>query len=226
MDSLRNMRTGYMAIRTEQRPFNFDKTDAVTLVVGPEKYEMVVHGNVVADKSEFFKMALKKDWREGQLRTIDFPTDDPTTMRDYINFLYNQHLPTAHVEIPNVDRMDHHHRLGELYILADRLLDSTCTKAVIEEMIEIVYYTRDGAPGRLPGQHTIDALYASTQEESPMRRLLVDMYLCYGDERNLEPPPNQSFVSDLIQAMFKNVKDGEYPKKQRGAKLRAADYFD
>jgi hypothetical protein len=56
----------------------FDKDKAVTLVVGeePGKYELLVHAGRIFANSEFFKTALKREWLEGQTRTINITADD------------------------------------------------------------------------------------------------------------------------------------------------------
>lgn len=70
----------------------------MTLVVGEEpwKYELLVHASRVSANSEFFKAALKREWLEGQARTINMPTDDWRTMTDYLNFTYSGKLPTTY----------------------------------------------------------------------------------------------------------------------------------
>lgn len=54
-------------------PSSFDKTDLVTLLVGPNEHEIAVYGIFLTRSSEFFKAALKKEWVEGQTRVIKLP---------------------------------------------------------------------------------------------------------------------------------------------------------
>lgn len=68
-------------------PINFDKGDSVTLIVGPEKHELLVHANYIVRSSKFFKTALKKEWREGQTRTISLPNDEYEPVTDYMRFI-------------------------------------------------------------------------------------------------------------------------------------------
>lgn len=83
--------------------FHFDEEDSVTVIVGPMKRKMLVQVNYILRNSNFFKTALKKEWRKGQTRTITLPTDHEDTLRDYLNFKYSSKLPTSHhATIPNI----------------------------------------------------------------------------------------------------------------------------
>lgn len=68
------------------------------LIVGPEKHELLVHTNYIVRSSKFFKTALKKEWREGQARTISLPTDEYETVTDYMRFIYSDKIPGALTE--------------------------------------------------------------------------------------------------------------------------------
>jgi hypothetical protein len=112
----------------------FDKDEAVTLVVGeePGKYELLVHAGRISANSEFFKTALKREWLEGQTRTINMPADDWRTMTDYLNFAYSGELLTTYFTDPTLSgRPDREScRLAKLYVLGKRLLDDVVHNAV------------------------------------------------------------------------------------------------
>lgn len=45
--------------------------------------------------SEFFKAAMKKEWAEGQTRTVSFPDDDPDDFAHYLDWMYFGNFPTS-----------------------------------------------------------------------------------------------------------------------------------
>ena len=77
--------------------FDFSSQDAVTLVVGAEQKELLVHGTYLTRESEFFKAALKKEWVEGQTRHITLPEEDPKIMCHYLTYVYHQKLSKSDI---------------------------------------------------------------------------------------------------------------------------------
>lgn len=124
--------------------FHFGEEDSVTLIVGPTKCKLLVHANYITRNSDFFKAALKKEWREGQTRTITLPTDREDTLRDYLNFTYSSKLPTSHhvtIQTLRSTFESIYEPLAQLYVLGVRLLDDTVRNAVMEEMIRVSQLT-------------------------------------------------------------------------------------
>ena len=55
---------------------------------------MIVHTSYLAQTSEFFASALKKEWAEGQTRIIDLDEETPGIMAHYLDWVYTTELPT------------------------------------------------------------------------------------------------------------------------------------
>lgn len=66
----------------------FDKTDSVTLVVEPQKHELLAHAKFITLTSDFFKTVLKKEWLEGQTRVIHLPEENVPAMVIYLKSIY------------------------------------------------------------------------------------------------------------------------------------------
>jgi hypothetical protein len=104
--------------------FDFSSQDAVTLVVGAEQKELLVHGTYLTRDSEFFKAALKKEWTEGQTRRITLPEDLPKTMSHYLTYIYHNKLPpsdftpTERIPVGNSYLL-----LVNLYLCSERFLN-------------------------------------------------------------------------------------------------------
>jgi hypothetical protein len=75
-------------------PSNFGKDKMITLLVGTDEHELLVHEDYLARHSALFKAALKKEWAEGQTRTIKLPEETPDLVAFYLDFLYGKGLPT------------------------------------------------------------------------------------------------------------------------------------
>jgi hypothetical protein len=121
--------------------YHFEKNDSVTLIMGPEQHEMLVHANFIARESDGFKTVLKEEWRKGQIRTIVMPEEDYGTMTKYINFVYGEWLPKAPVADPaskeslKDDMEEFYCSLAEPHVLGGGLLDKFLKNAVLEEIV-------------------------------------------------------------------------------------------
>ncbi|CAD0081747.1 unnamed protein product [Aureobasidium vineae] len=84
--------------------------------------------------------------------------------------------------------------IGQAYILGEKLLDHTFRNAVVDFLLETVVAT-----GSL--DLTLPTLiFNETSASAPIRRLLVDLYACYGHKDWLKALVNHNaFLSDLIQ---------------------------
>ena len=100
----------------------YDKNDTITLVVGPEEHEMLAFESYLSD-SDFFQAALKKEWTEGQTRTIKLPEEKPEVVAQYLDFVFAKGLPTRSTK-DDCRNGTVYEVLGELYGLGERLLDS------------------------------------------------------------------------------------------------------
>jgi hypothetical protein len=70
----------------------FSADGMVTLLVGKNEQTMIAQGDYPTRDSEFFAAAMKKEWQEGQKRTIKLPEECPTTMVHYLSFVYTGNL--------------------------------------------------------------------------------------------------------------------------------------
>jgi hypothetical protein len=71
---------------------------------------MVVHGTYLTRDSDFFKAALKKEWSEGQTRTINLAEERPGVMAQYIGYAYSKRLSSeerVHTRMDDFKHADH-----------------------------------------------------------------------------------------------------------------------
>jgi hypothetical protein len=178
---------------------NFDKSEAVTLIVGSDKDELLVHADQISKNSAFFKAALKKEWLEGQTRTINLPVEEEWNVTHYLRFAYIGELPTASIEKTMLAGSHHnleYHKLAQLYTLGKRLMDDVVQDAVIFEFIRL-HGILDGA---VPSHETINIIYQGTVDGDLARILLVDMYVKWATSDCLAYETDPSFLWDLAHS--------------------------
>ena len=211
-----------------------DKGEAVTLIVGEEKQEMLVNACHISKNSEFFRTALKKEWLEGQTRTITLPVDDPKIVTQYLNFTYSGELPSEPGEEGSprdwsTERLLRTYKhLADLYTVGVRLLDDAVRNAVNKQILQLHKILEVG-----PGEDSIDIIYKGTSEGDPARRLMVDIYLSWADRDCLDKEADPAFLFDVAQALFQKIEDhppscgdtdGGYDEEYDGG-LRIAAYL-
>lgn len=61
-----------------------------TLLVGPEEHRVVAHKSNLSLRSAFFKAALRKEWIEGQTRTVKLPDEQRDVVAQYLDYIYGK----------------------------------------------------------------------------------------------------------------------------------------
>lgn len=209
--------------------FRYSPDYAVLLLVGDDEENMLVHSRYVAECSEFFKAALKTEWKEGQTRVVKLPEECPVIMEVYLDFVYKRTLPTSPVttafrQAHNATLHAAYGRLIDLYLLGDRLLDNSIRNAVSEEIIRIASLAAF-PNASFPSATYVNKIYANTLASSPVRRLLVDLHVSYATSTALDQGHNPSFIHDLAIAVLLKAERRASPWDFRQQTLLATKYF-
>lgn len=214
--------------RTLAHPTTFNQENTVTLLIGPDKKALIVHEFRLAS-SEFFKTAMKKEWAEGQTRTVSFLDDDPDDFAYYLDWMYFGNLPTSIYDEYDVsldkDTDDTWELLARLYVLRERLLNTPFRNALMIEIIRIALVAEESSFPYFPGTFSANIIYAGTPEHSPARRLFVDMSVRYGGAHWHTRALNQKFLFDFMQAVYGELSKRGSSSVWRGTPLRAEDYL-
>jgi len=192
--------------------YSLDKADCVTLIVGPDKHELLVHANILTRKSEVFRTAVKKEWREGQTCTITLRGDDSQIIAAYLRFLYRDRLP-AGPEAPQTFIPSLSYKFyTKMYVLGGRLIDETVKREAIKKMhgmFKCGNWFLDKDSQDEPGHEFVNTIYNDTTESDPARRLLVDMHVeC---PRDLTSEYHPEFLLALAQAFSRRVRTSPLP---------------
>ena len=90
-------KTSAVSTQTRRITHQFDSNDCFTLLIGPDRNEILVHATYLVQESEFFKNMLAQQWF---VPNIAIPDVDYETMQNYLVFANIQKLPTAHLVAP------------------------------------------------------------------------------------------------------------------------------
>jgi hypothetical protein len=209
-------------------PAKYTRGDLVTLLVGPEEQELVVCGTPLAKTSEFFRIALKKEWKEGQVRVVKLPEEDINLITRYLDFVFSQILPSGDVQdASQVEDTCVYYGILKLYTLGERILDGSIRNAVVKETLRLADLIGDDGCGLLPCKDCIEMIYKETSERSAARCVMVDLHVAYGtstflEEGNVLP----EYMCDLAKAYNKKIENDERIRRTfPRITLKAEDYL-
>ena len=195
-------------------PSNFGKDKMITLLVGPDEQELVAHEEYLTGHSAFFEAALKKEWAEGQTRTIKLPEEKPDIVAYYLKFIYSKELPTDCTK-NNSRNGKVYDVLAELYALGERLQDDEIRNVVIDEIVRFSKLVARVTGGHYPLDRAITTIYESTPEGSPARRLLVELFVTNGEGKWVREISQPEFLCDLATASISELHNSRFPCRFR-----------
>jgi len=135
-----------------------------------------VHETLLCQQSKFFQSALSGDWLESKTRTINLPEHSAGALELYSGWLYNRKICSR--KAANVGgQLAEFEQLIQSYVLADMIEDADFADAIIDTIVACKQVYR-----RSPIEH-INLVYTLLPKGSPLRRLLIDMWVCEGWRR-------------------------------------------
>lgn len=164
------------------------------------------HEDVIKEKSDFFKAAFDRKWREGQSRELELPEDEPSTVSGYLEWLYSGQVKTKRQQDLSLDdRIDQDDHLSKMYVFGEKVQDNAFCDAIMHNIARDC--DEDCDDGRwVLGDAAIRTLYDGTLGGSPVRRFLVDLHVARGslDWVNADTSTyHGEFLHDLTKAMFR-----------------------
>lgn len=170
----------------------------VTLRVGTEvTRDFIVHEQLLIANSAFMAASMKAGWKENNEKLIPLPEDQPDIFEIYQIWLYERVIRLPSLPKAATDAFE----LGLLvdtYIFGNKMLDLLFTDAIFDCIIEHI---------RTKGIFDINLIgkvYTQTLPDSPLRRLLRDLYACAGTREWLDQLPADlgvqvEFMKDLLK---------------------------
>jgi len=191
-------------------PSRYGKDEIVTLLVGDERTEMLAFASCLSFHSEFFKVALKKEWAEGQTHTIKLPEEEPEIVAQYLDYVLGKGLPTDSTKMDPRDG-EVYWTLTILFAFGERVLDSKLRNAITAEIIRFTTIPAPDGSYILPSELPINNIYNCTTSASPARRLMVDLYMHVGDTTWVVDTLHPAFLKDLAEALMLQVQTSALP---------------
>lgn len=183
---------------------HFSAYGVLTLLVGEDEQKMIAHSMHLTQDSEFFAAALKIEWEEGQTRIIKLPEESTATMAHYLSYLYGRILSTEDIKCVNgKDIYPCFDLLASLYVCGERFLNRKIQHAVLAEILRLSSISDKNGVQWCPSTESANIIYAGTPEDSPGRRLLIDLYVVKGD-RSI-PGGDSRFSADVVKVLFDKV---------------------
>jgi hypothetical protein len=201
-------------------PVSFAHDDMVKLLVGNTEYVLIAHASYITRNSDVFQAALKKDWTEGQTIVIKLPEERPDVVSHYLNYTYSKALPSVFDSAstnPKFESDRYYELLAEIYVLGERLQDRSVRTAVIESSVRSWEYL-------ISIKEPANIIYRGTTAGSPARRLVVDLFLAYGEDFQLDTTCEADFLLDVARAFCAQAALYADPTGFRDHPLNAADY--
>jgi hypothetical protein len=155
-------------------------------------------------------------WAESETRTIDLTEDDPEIFALYLNPVYNNHLPTMAQDLEHMRSLDRtafitafvkeSNTIFRLYVLAEKLQDPSAQDAALAAILDLSDLKQGDTFWLLPPACAIRKVYANTPQDSPARRLIVDMWSNLPGDwlrklHGVKPEVPREFLCDLMIAI-------------------------
>jgi hypothetical protein len=179
--------------------------ETITVTFGGKyKKKCIVHSAVLRKSSKYFGGAeLKPSASRFSTIEIDIPSISPEIFEIYLHWLYSKTFPTAIPDNDNLGEEEEYKTLSACYVVGEIFNDALFKNAVLDAFLEV----RINQPFMNfiePGKDAIAIIYDGTCKGSPARRLVVDMWVKFGEANwadRLKDMPDE-FCLDLTRALL------------------------
>lgn len=200
--------------------YDYDYNEIITVLVGENEQQFIVHKNTICDKSKFFEAACSSGrWKEGKEKLVRLPEVDPEAFRVYVHWVYtgkvSPEVEWGHADLNCAEKQVTY---TEAYIIGDVLDDNDLRKHVIDTMIEKTSAWADLLPCT-----SLRRIWEATPTASPLRILALEWAVFEGNPQDLNDSIEhfpEEYVRDLAMLMLPRLQDkDECTQKEFKAKL-------
>lgn len=183
--------------------FQLSKGPIIEVQVGRvDAQSFMVHEPLLRSSSPYFDRMLCGNWKEAREQLIKLPEDKPTIFAIYMAWLYQKKIATVRrVWLPGTTEFLH---LVQAYTFGDMIQAKSFQNSIIDAIFEKRRAGREGLGWfeRIPDHDCVNTVYQNTCPGSPLRRLLVDLWIeVIGQERFNGPLPG-AFLKDMIKKLW------------------------
>jgi hypothetical protein len=175
-------------------------------VVGAQEERFKVHRELLCNNSDFFVSASKKEWMEFQKHQITLPDDDPGVVDLYIQWIYSGRIFSRQSADGGPGDGKEFDLLIDGFVFGERVQNGDFKDAVVDALIKSFAVPDKKGQRWCPAAPWVDRAYAGTPEGSPLRKLLVAMYVIHGNRTWLQGTTNIDFLADLAGRFMEDRK--------------------
>lgn len=160
--------------------------------------KFVVHEDILCKGSLFFASACKEEWKKGQEHHIPLKGDEPIIVNLYLQWIYTGRIFSCPSDERDSKGKEELEILVEGFIFSEKVQNGDFKDAIVDAIVSCfpVLATKKVKLRFLPGL-CVDKAYSGTPEASPLRKLLVAMYMTRGRSGWLHETTNKDFLADL-----------------------------
>lgn len=166
--------------------------------MGPSETKFVVHEDILCKDSTFFASACKEEWKQGREHYIPLKGDEPPIVDLYLQWVYTGRIFSRPSDEGGSENQEELSILVDGFIFGEKVQNGDFKDAVVDAIVSSfpVTTTKKKKP-RPPPALCVDKAYGGTPEASPLRNLLVAMYVTRGRRTWLRGTTNMDFLADL-----------------------------
>ncbi|KAI6888388.1 hypothetical protein KC360_g1816 [Hortaea werneckii] len=164
---------------------------------------------VLCASSDYFKTALKEQWREGKAGTVELQDVEPQIFNIYANWLMRRRVFIDCESTEGKVMTEQYFLAFKAYALGDRLLDRDFKDAVTDAIAYYMIMEKDdqGYEYRLPCDSSINMLYSTTVPGCTARRLVEHSIAALLNKSFVSEKVNPAFLVGLVQELSKKKRD-------------------
>ena len=185
----------------------------ITVIVGQGKKTYKIPRDLLIQRSDFFKAAITKPWKEAQDGYIYLPEIDIGIFEAYHHWLIEDEVIVVDLaECKSINQVDKataaalRMTLVPLWLAAQLLGDLPLRIAIINKLLR---YMVQGELVCFPGPQSVEMAWTDSAEDSTLRRLMFDMLNAYYQPmfvRENWDAYGEELVKDLQKHYEKNLK--------------------
>lgn len=185
----------------------FDDSIIIEIGTGTTRKTYPMLASLITTRSKFFQKALSAELKEAQESVVKLPEEDPLTFELYLHYMYHGDFPVATVGADEYGCAETL-QLARLYVFAEQLQDTKTKNATLKAFVAATFKRRVNNRWYSPFAASVRTVYERTPPNSPMRRMLVDLYTAYADEawRDCMNVMPDEFVRELLSSFLTNSK--------------------
>lgn len=213
-----------MALPMLMRDHSKTYDDIIFLKIGPEAAKFAIHRGLLTKHSSYFEKILKQGYAadstdvavtlEEDSKVLNLPDIHPETFARVNSWIYSQHFRIQGETWKDIEWQ----HLINVYLFAVQtgtaILHNTCMDATILKV-------QDGA--LFPGQGTINALWNTSINVTPLRKLFVRLFAAHCDLKSAilsNPAYHPTFLNQLVIEMYDMLSNGIKPDEVNIWKMR------